>query len=177
MRSPLWLTTFFVTASFLSACGGGSSDASQVNASCSLKLSVYANGSSDKSSGYAIQQGGAATPAVSRQLEGCAIKSLESARLSMCIRHSKPEELNAQLIAPVIGQILTRLNANDAATEEDKDFCRFNGGAVYAMDIPTEALAGLPSLNVGWNVAVIDTSENNQTGSFISWSLLLSGKK
>jgi hypothetical protein len=176
MRSPLWMTTLFLTASFFSACGGGGGDTGHVSASCSLKLSIYANGTDD-GSGSAIQQGGTATPAVSRQLEGCAIKSLESAQLSMCIRHSNPEELNAQLISPVMGQVWTRLTAKLGVTAEDKIFCDLNDGTVYAMDIPLESLAALPSLNVRWNAAVIDTLQNSQTGSFISWSLLLGGKK
>lgn len=184
MRSPFWLAPLFATTCFLAACGGGGSPAGDapgnppgtVSTTCALNLSIYADGSAN-GSGYAIQQGGASTPAVSRLLDGCAITSLESARLSMCIRHDDLSELTAQLVLPVMGPVQTSLTPNITPPSEDKQFCDFNQGTVYATDIPINALASLPSLNVRWNVAVTDTVQNNKLGFFISWSLLLSGKK
>lgn len=179
MRSPLWLATLFATASFLAACGGGGvgeSDAGQDKVSCALNLSTYADGNV-AGSGYAIAQNGNLTQAVPRQLNGCAIRSLDSARVSLCIRHAAPNELHAQLILPVTGPLWTQLTPHLLASAQDKRFCDFNNGSVYAMDIPIEALAALPSVNDRWNAAVIDTLQNNQSGSFISWSLLLTGNR
>ena len=179
MRSPLWLATLFATASFLAACGGGGvgeSDAGQDKVSCALNLSTYADGNV-AGSGYAIAQNGNLTQAVPRRLDGCAIRSLASARVSLCIRHAAPNELHAQLILPVTGPLWTQLTPHLLASAQDKRFCDFNNGSVYAMDIPIEALAALPSVNDRWNAAVIDTLQNNQSGSFISWSLLLTGNR
>ena len=187
MRSPFWLVPLFAVTCFLTACGGGgggaspASDApgntpSTASITCTLNLSIYADGSAN-GSGYAIQQGGASTPAVSRQLDGCAISSLESARLGMCIRHDDLSELNVQLILPVTAPAQAPLTPNLTPLSEDKQFCDFNQGTVYAMDMPIHTLTSLPSLNTRWNVAVTDTVQNNKSGFFVSWSLLLSGKK
>ncbi len=184
MRSPFWLVPLFAVTCFLAACGGGGSPASDaagnspgtVSTTCSLSLSIYADGSGN-GTGYAIQQGGASTPAASRQLDGCAITSLESARLDMCIRHADLSELTAQLILPVTAPVQAPLTPNLTPLSEDKQFCDFNQGTVYAMDIPINKLTSLPSLNTRWNVAVTDTVQNNKNGFFVSWSLLLSGKK
>jgi hypothetical protein len=178
MRSSLWAAILLVTSCFLASCGGGgnSPPVASISTTCTLNLSIYADGNAN-GSGYTIQQGGAPTPAVPRQLDGCTITTLESARLSMCIRHDDPSELNAQLIAPVSSPLLTHLTPNLTPSTEDKSFCDFNHGAVYAMDIPISALASLTSLNARWNASVTDTVQNNKAGIFVSWSLLLSGKK
>jgi hypothetical protein len=170
---------------FLAACGGGGggtvTDSSgntpnSTNTTCTLNLAIYANGIPN-GTGYTIQEDGASTPAVSRQLDGCAITYLESARLGLCIRHDEISELNAQLILPVTAPVQRPLTPNLTPLSEDKQFCDFNRGTVYAMDIPVNALTTLPSLNVRWNVSVTDTVQNNKTGVFVSWSLLLSGTK
>jgi len=181
MRSPFWLVPLFAVTFFLAACGGGGSPAideqgNRPSTTCTLSLSIYADGSAH-GTGYAIQQGGASTHAVSRQLDGCAITSLESARLGMCIRHDDLSELNAQLILPVTASVQAPLTPNLTPLSQDKQFCDFNQGTVYAMDIPINTLTSLPSLNTRWNVAVTDAVQNNKNGFFVSWSLLLSGKK
>ena len=185
MRSPFWLTTLLAATFFLAACGGG--DGATVNddqgktpnfgsTTCALSLSVYASGST-QGSGYSIQQGGASTPAVSRQLDGCAITSFESARLGMCIRHDNISELNAQLTLPLMAPVQSPWTPNLTPLREEKQFCDLNQGTVYVLDIPIKALTSLPSMNAMWNVAVTDTVQNNKTGFFVSWSLFLSGQK
>lgn len=185
MRSRFWLASLFAATCFLAACGGGGggtvsdapgNNANSASTTCTLNLSIYASGSTE-GTGYPIQQDGASTPAVSRQLDGCAIKSLESARLGLCIRHNELSELNAQLILPVTAPVQRPLTPNLTPLSEDKQFCDLNQGTVYALDIPVNALTTLPSLNARWNVSVTDTVQNNKTGVFVSWSLLLSGTK
>lgn len=160
-----------VLGGLLASCGGGN----QGPSTCSLALSVYADGNAN-GTGYAIAQGGASTPAVPRQMNNCSITSVQSARLSMCIQHNAPSELNAQLILPVTSPLVNVLTPLASPSAEDKLFCDFNNGTIYAMDIPTNIFASLPSLNVLWNSAVTDTVQNNQTGSFVSWSLVLRGQ-
>lgn len=176
MRKLSWIALVCILSAGLASCGGGGGGGTSGDSTtCSLGLSVYADGNAN-GTGYAIAQGGPSTPAVARQLSNCTITSLQSARLSMCIQHTAPSELTAQLILPVTAPLVTTLTPNLSPSVEDRSFCDFNNGTIYTMSIPTSTLASLPSFNVLWNSTVTDTVQNSQSGFLVSWSLLLSGR-
>lgn len=160
-------------APLLASCGGGGASPAPTGISCTLGLTTYADATS---SGIDIVQSGP-TQAVARPLTGCAISSLQSARLRLCIQHSQVSELTAQLTLPIASGPLGSLMLDPNASSAEISFCSLSQGNIYTVTLPTTALTAVSSLNTSWNVAVIDQTSNNQAGKFVSWSLVLAGLK
>ncbi len=158
---------------FLASCGGGGSSPTPVSTTCSLGLTTYAD---TNSSGVNILQN-APTNAVARPLTGCDISALQSAQVRVCLEHSRVDELAIQIVEPLTSPQWGNLVADTTASAAERNFCAFNNASIYTLMLPNAVLSGIQSLNTSWNVAVIDRNNNTNTGTFVSWSVVLSGLK
>lgn len=171
MRSPFWLAPLFATTCFLAACGGGGSGGgpetsppTSKTAVCELPLQ-YANGSGG---GYTINN--SLTESVPRQFNTCAVQTIQSASVSLCIDHPQISELTAQLRMPNSTTV-----ALDLQKAQPGETCLISG-KTFSIPLPITDLPLPNSADRNWTVGVTDTnSVSNQAGYLVGWSMKVEG--
>ena len=159
----------------LSACGGGSTAAppaapaaSPTSVTCSLPLQ-YADGSS---SGIAILP---QARSVDVHLPAsCKLSQLQSATLTVCLDHPRPDELTGQLL--LSGAVVTSFQPGNGVLQANR--CLSSSSASTALrqfTVSNPDLHGLNPASGPWNVVLSDTVQNNQNGYFVAWVLEIQG--
>jgi subtilisin-like proprotein convertase family protein len=165
LRTAAWLMTAFL----LTACGGGSEPTSVPVAITCDSTRLWA--AHPATSGVAIPDNNNSGIEVRWENQNCALKSVSSATLEVCLNHARPSDLVWSLTQPTNSNptpvpITNSWGGTDAS-------CNFNAGQFQRINL---GLGTSITTQGNWAVQVKDTQPGD-TGSLIQWRLVFEGMK
>jgi hypothetical protein len=155
----------------LAGCGGGSApSASLPEVSCQQPWS-WANGSGSGSQSFSAKS---ITPSaeVNWNLQNCNLRQLNSAQLTVCIRHAEPDELILELYR---GTELTPLTLPKLTQASPSGTCGAgSSGTPWTYAIASTSF-NASNTSQQWRLVISDEITNQNTGFFDGWSFTLKG--
>ena len=166
MKSLLTLWLFTLTA-FLSACGGGGSSAPMESTNCdsttlwAARPALY---------GAGIPDNNLTGITVTWDNQNCAVRTITSAALELCLSHTRPTDLTWTIIPPsgTPLDLIAPTNWNSTTTA-----CDSGQGKFQRIDLLQNLPHSLPSSGT-WRLQVTDTLPGDE-GALIQWRLLIEG--
>ena len=168
MRTLIHTAACLMAALWLSSCGGGGTTALLAEATCDSSRLWAAHPST---SGTAIPDNNSQGITVRWENQNCALKSVSSAKLELCLKHDRPSDLVWSLTHPsgtssANISVVNNWNAND-------EICQFNSGKFQRVSLQ---LGNHIATQGDWVLQVKDT-QLGDTGTLIQWRLILEGLK
>ena len=170
MRTSLGTVTSLMAALFLTACGGGSEPPGTLIADTCNSTRLWVVQSTK--SGTAIPDNNSQGINVRWDNQNCALKSVSTATLGICLKHPSPSDLVWTITPPsgnaVLLSVLNSWNTSDIS-------CNNNDGKFQNLNL-VNSLGNSMRTQGDWVLKVSDQQSGDE-GTFIQWQLTLEGLK
>lgn len=167
MRSLLGTTSCLLATLMLNACGGGGNTTVGSSAATCDSNRLWA--AHPSASGSAIPDNNSQGIEVRWENQNCDLKSITSARLELCLNHSRPSDLAWSIKHPLNNNPVPILVSNNWSTADET--CRFNSGKFQQISLD---LGSTTTTRGNWTLQVKDT-QLDDTGSLVQWRLIIEG--
>jgi subtilisin-like proprotein convertase family protein len=157
-----------MVALLLTACGGGEPTALLAEATCDSSRLWAAHPST---SGSAIPDNNSQGITVRWENQNCALKSVSSVKLELCLKHDRPSDLVWSLTHPSSTSPTNISVSNNWNTNDE--ICQFNSGKFQRVDLH---LGNNIATRGDWALQVKDT-QLGDAGTLIQWRLISEGLK
>jgi subtilisin-like proprotein convertase family protein len=168
MRTRLRTAACLVVALLLASCGGGEPTAPLISDTCN-STRLWAQ--PDKS-GRAIPDNNPQGISVRWNNQNCTLKSVTTATLDICLRHTLPSDLSWTIIPPVGNPVPVPVGDSWNSTDIS---CNNNAGKFQRLNVLAQ-LGNNTTTQGDWVLQVSDLKAGD-TGTFIQWQLILEGLK
>lgn len=173
MPTPLWSAALIAMTGFLVSCGGGGdNNSSPLTAASCDSNTLWAAPRTD--SGLGIPDNSNTGISVTWDNQGCALQSVNSVSLDICLTHPQPSDLQWQITSPssnVPVDITVPVNWN--TTGAVCDLVNGGNGKLQRIDL-LQSVSSTVATRGLWTLKVRD-SRQGDVGTLVQWRLLIEG--